>query len=136
MPTTMAFEATYREQYVAIYRYCFRLLGSADEARDFTQETFMRLFVTSQQGQNPENPVAWLYRVAGNLCLSHLSQTRQRITLLRHRTALTPIADEPDRQYEQEELISRIRAAMAQLTSKSTLSLLGRKTEYHAHFSR
>jgi len=119
----MEFEAAYKEHYAAIYRYCYRLLGSGEMARDLTQETFMRLLVTSRQGQDPENPAAWLYRVASNLCLSHLSQTRRHTNLLQTKTANSQNVGEPDRQYERQELIGRIRAAIAQLSPRDQVML-------------
>lgn len=119
----MEFESVYKEQYAAIYRYCFRLLGSADEARDFTQETFMRLFVTCQEARRPENPIAWLYRVASNLCLSHLSQTRRHTSLLRDRTIESSAACEPDRQYERQDLAGRIRRVIAQFPPRDQVML-------------
>jgi RNA polymerase sigma-70 factor (ECF subfamily) len=42
----------------------------ADVAADVTQEAFLRLVTEARKGRFPEDPGAWLYRVAANLLLS------------------------------------------------------------------
>ncbi|MEV3968789.1 RNA polymerase sigma factor SigJ [Streptomyces sp. NPDC050698] len=54
----------------------YRLLGSASEAEDAVQETFLRW-----QGADPdliEVPEAWLTKVLTNLCLNQLTSARAR----------------------------------------------------------
>lgn len=54
----------------------YRLLGSASEAEDAVQETFLRW-----QGADAgriEVPEAWLTKVLTNLCLNHLTSARAR----------------------------------------------------------
>lgn len=68
------FEAHYQLHFEAIFRFCFRFLNSRESALDITQETFMKLFERmNQQGKEIENTKAWLYKVAGNLCLNMLN---------------------------------------------------------------
>ena len=54
----------------------YRLLGSADEAQDLVQETFLRWQATDVD--RVKVPEAWLTRVLTNLCLNHLSSARAR----------------------------------------------------------
>ncbi len=54
----------------------YRLLGSASEAEDAVQETFLRW-----QGADPDRievPEAWLTKVLTNLCLNQLTSARAR----------------------------------------------------------
>jgi RNA polymerase sigma factor (sigma-70 family) len=53
-----------------VYRYCRNRLWTADEAEDAVQSTFLRAFTALQKGIVPECEVAWLYRIAHNVCLS------------------------------------------------------------------
>ncbi len=78
--------------------------------------------LASQRG-DPENPAAWLYRVASNLCLSHLSQTRRHTSLLRDKAEQNQGAAEPEHLYERQELIKRIRAAIAELPPRDQVML-------------
>lgn len=54
----------------------YRLLGSAEEAQDLVQETFLR-WQAADVGRI-EIPEAWLTRVLTNLCLNHVSSARVR----------------------------------------------------------
>lgn len=52
-----------------VFRRCFRLLGSADGARDATQEVFVRA-LRHVRALETDGCLHWLYRVATNLCLN------------------------------------------------------------------
>ncbi|WP_433136829.1 RNA polymerase sigma factor SigJ [Actinomadura nitritigenes] len=54
----------------------YRLLGSAYEAQDVVQETFLRW--QAADVDRVEVPVAWLTRVLTNLCLNQLASARAR----------------------------------------------------------
>jgi RNA polymerase sigma-70 factor (TIGR02957 family) len=54
----------------------YRLLGSADEAEDLVQETFLRWHAADID--RIEVPEAWLTKVLTNLCLNHLTSARAR----------------------------------------------------------
>lgn len=54
----------------------YRLLGSAAEAEDVAQETFLRWQAADRD--QVRVPAAWLTRVLTNLCLTHLQSARAR----------------------------------------------------------
>ncbi|MGI5200541.1 RNA polymerase sigma factor SigJ [Spirillospora sp. CA-108201] len=54
----------------------YRLLGSADEAQDIVQETFLRW--QAADIERVEVPEAWLTKVLTNLCLNQLTSARAR----------------------------------------------------------
>jgi RNA polymerase sigma-70 factor (ECF subfamily) len=54
----------------------YRLLGSADEAQDAVQETFLRWHAADVD--QVEVPEAWLTKVLTNLCLNQLTSARAR----------------------------------------------------------
>ena len=54
----------------------YRLLGSADEAQDLVQETFLRWHAADVD--RIDVPEAWLTKVLTNLCLNHLNSARAR----------------------------------------------------------
>ena len=57
---------TWREP---LYRYLLPVAGSAGDAEDLTQETFIRLFLHLRKGHQIDNLRAWLFRVAHNLAV-------------------------------------------------------------------
>jgi RNA polymerase sigma-70 factor (ECF subfamily) len=65
------------EQYVALYRYAFRLSGSAADAEDLTQEAFCKAQSNLGQLRNPERVKPWLFSILRNAYLHRLRAERQ-----------------------------------------------------------
>ena len=71
-----AFNDLYKEYFNALYRFNYTLVGNAEEALDFTQETFIKLYRQLDTGEEIKNPKAWIYRVAANTCYNHLKRKK------------------------------------------------------------
>jgi len=74
----------YQAYGAAVYARCRRILRDGDGARDVTQEVFLRCFNHRATLRPGRELLAWLYRVATNLCLNALrdSDRRRRADLL------------------------------------------------------
>jgi RNA polymerase sigma-70 factor (ECF subfamily) len=69
--------------YEALYRYAYRLSGSAADAEDLTQETFGKALARLPQLREPERAKAWLFRILRNLYLHKVrDQKRHRVVPL------------------------------------------------------
>jgi RNA polymerase sigma-70 factor (ECF subfamily) len=77
-----------------LYRYCRHLTRSAWDAEDLAQDALTRAFVTlGQLGEAPENPRAWLFRVASNLWIDQVRRRRPEEPLQSETTAMTAAHD-------------------------------------------
>ena len=63
--------------YESLYRYAFRLSGTAGDAEDLTQETFEKALDRLRQLRDPERAKSWLFRILRNLYL-HRIRNRSR----------------------------------------------------------
>jgi RNA polymerase sigma-70 factor (ECF subfamily) len=61
-----------------LHVYCYRMLGSFDEAEDHVQEVLLRAWRARQSFQGRSSPRTWLYRVATNACLDTLRRDARR----------------------------------------------------------
>jgi RNA polymerase sigma factor (sigma-70 family) len=86
-----------------IFRYCLQRLRSVEEAEDAAQTAFLYAFVGLRRGVEPEFEVAWLYKIAENVCRtrlrSHIRRGRFEATgdlfgLLDVAVAKEPVRDE------------------------------------------
>lgn len=64
------------EHYDEIFRYCARRLPTAEDAKDATQEVFLRLAKSPALYDSREKPLAYLYTCARNVCIDALRRTR------------------------------------------------------------
>lgn len=68
---------TYEPLRAELYRYCRHLTRSPWDAEDLAQDALARAFVTlGQMGVAPDNPRAWLFRVASNLWIDRARRMR------------------------------------------------------------
>lgn len=58
------------EQYDKLLRYCYMRLRDRTAAEDLTQEAFLR-FLESKTYRNTGKELAYLYTIAGNLCIDY-----------------------------------------------------------------
>jgi RNA polymerase sigma-70 factor, ECF subfamily len=81
-----AFETLVKERSGEIYGLLYRLTENAEEARDLTQETFLRAFQSIGQFRGESDLRTWIYRIAINQ-----ARNRWRWWRRRHRDATVSI---------------------------------------------
>lgn len=66
-----------------IYNLAYRIIGDSEEARDITQETFLRAYKSLNQFRIGTNFNAWLCKIATNNCLQYLKKagTKQMVDI-------------------------------------------------------
>ncbi len=64
------FPAFYQKHGDRLYRFCYRLCGSAPDAEDLTQEVFLAAFQGADRFGGRASVQTWLYRIALN-CWRH-----------------------------------------------------------------
>jgi len=74
-----AYEALMRRHQGRLYALCLKMVGSADDAEDLTQDVMLKVF-HSLKGFSGESKLStWIFRIASNACLDHLRK-HQRTT--------------------------------------------------------
>lgn len=82
--------------YQALYRYAFRLTGSAADAEDLTQEAFGKALARLPQLRDPDRAKGWLFRIMRNAYLHRVRDQK------RHRVIpLDAVGDLPEREADE-----------------------------------
>lgn len=76
-----AFEKLYEQHHKRVYSLCFRMLGSASQAEDLTQEVFLQVFKKIGSFRGDSAFTTWLHRLTVNQVLMHF---RKRGVKLEH----------------------------------------------------
>jgi RNA polymerase sigma-70 factor (ECF subfamily) len=61
-----------------LFNTCWRICGHLEDARDLTQEAFLRGFEKFETFRDQSSFYTWIYRVAMNLALTHRRNARRR----------------------------------------------------------
>jgi RNA polymerase sigma-70 factor (ECF subfamily) len=71
-----ALARVYGDHHAAIYNLCARILGDREEAKDVTQEVFLKALTTPPPAREDVRLRPWLFRVATNACLNLIRARR------------------------------------------------------------
>lgn len=71
-----AFDVLVERHAKTVYRLCYRYTGRPEDADDLSQEAFLRAYRGLRGFRGRSSFTTWLYRVAVNVCLNHVSSKR------------------------------------------------------------
>ncbi len=99
------------------------MVWDADRAHDLAQDAFARAL-----GQSPDNPRAWVFRVASNLAndeaRSAIRRRKHLVLLKGEAEARQEAAPDPHDQLERQERVEAVRKALDQLGERDREALL------------
>jgi RNA polymerase sigma factor (sigma-70 family) len=94
-----AAEALYAQYRSRIFAFCLSRLGNREEAEDATQTTFLNAFRSLHGGLVPRFELAWLFRIADNVCRDGRKSAwrRGRVETTRDLQELQDVVTAPER---------------------------------------
>ncbi|MEH6659824.1 RNA polymerase sigma factor [Leeuwenhoekiella marinoflava] len=118
------FDELYHAYAPRVYRLCMGYAGGRDAiAREWVQETFIKVWKHRQSFKGDAAIATWIYRIAVNVCLSDLRKKPKTEGL----NQSIPDQPEPDREQEQpsqDTRIAKLYTCIDQLTEKNKMLIL------------
>jgi RNA polymerase sigma-70 factor (ECF subfamily) len=71
-------EDIYRRYGGMVRRRCLSILHNEDDAQDASQEVFIRAMRSIASFRGQASPATWLYRIATNICLNRIRDSKNR----------------------------------------------------------
>lgn len=116
-----------------LYNSLFRVLGSAEDARDVVQDAFVQAYLKLETFRGAAAFYTWLYRIAFNLAMSHARKRRPTTSLEQARESFgrEPVDGQPgpDAHMVRRERVQLVHAALAALSAESRQVLVLRELE-------
>ena len=114
-----AFSRVYDDYHAGIYNLCARILDDREEARDVTQDVFIKAFSSPPAAVGEVKLKAWLYRVATNACFNVVRGRRPS-------GGLAEAADVPATgdAYEQAQSVALIEQSLGRLNERYRAALV------------
>jgi RNA polymerase sigma factor (sigma-70 family) len=101
-----------------LYRFALHLLGNEDDAMDITQDAMMKVWQQQDKFDELQNMEAWCMRIVRNLALDKLRSRKYRHAEDLDRAEEVPTMGTPDTAAEKQDVMTRVREAMAALPEK------------------
>jgi RNA polymerase sigma factor (sigma-70 family) len=119
-----AFEALYDRHHRGILSFCRHMLGSADEAEDAVQQTFISAYDALQSDGREMRLKPWLYTIARNRCLSMLRARHEQPAELDD-VPVAGLSDEVQQRSDLRELLADLRGLPVDQRAALVLSEIG-----------
>jgi RNA polymerase sigma-70 factor, ECF subfamily len=109
-----------------IFAFCLSRLGNREEAEDAAQTTFLNAFRSLNDGLVPRFELAWLFRIADNVCRDRRKSAwrRGRVEATRDLQELQDVVSAPERRSEG---LVGLEAALASMPDRQRRAILLRE---------
>jgi RNA polymerase sigma-70 factor (ECF subfamily) len=77
-----AFDQVVEQYSRRVYALCYRVLRNEEDAKDMTQEVFVRVYSKRASFKGKSSLYTWIYRIALNMCFSHLKKQKAKMVPL------------------------------------------------------
>jgi RNA polymerase sigma-70 factor (ECF subfamily) len=73
-----AFEILVRRHQTSMLNLIYRFIGDRAQAKDFSQEVFIRVWKAAKTYEPKAKFTTWIYRISANLCLNELKSAERK----------------------------------------------------------
>ncbi|MPY87250.1 MAG: sigma-70 family RNA polymerase sigma factor [Luteitalea sp.] len=119
-----AFDQLVERHQRIVYAACYRFVGNQEDARDLTQDVFVRAYRAIARFKGKSAFSTWLHRIAVNTSLNHLAVRRREYEASEPERRVDESATAPDAGLVAAERAHLVRAAIARLPPMQRATLI------------
>jgi RNA polymerase sigma-70 factor (ECF subfamily) len=119
-----AYESLMRAHQQMIHSLAFRMTGSLADAKDLTQETFVRAYRQLDAYRGESKFSSWLCRIAVNACLNWRARENRRTQIHQQWSDETLISDNGPAHLTADAATLRVQTALNRLPAKQRAAIL------------
>jgi len=128
-----AFDELVERYQARAYRLAWSLLRDAEDARDLSQEAFLRVYQSAGRFRGDARFSTWFYRILVNLCLDHRRRRRWWQRAVAHDTEQDEVAlverqpardPDPGQRASEEQTVTRLWAAVHRLSPQQRAAVV------------
>jgi RNA polymerase sigma-70 factor (ECF subfamily) len=119
-----AFDLIVERHRRTVYQLCYRFVGNHEDARDLSQDVFIRAYKGLPRFRGQSSLGTWLYRIGVNVCLNWVNVKRPMTETIDAGPHLDPRAKDPAEELVRGERAAEVRAAIAQLPKKQRATVI------------
>ncbi len=124
-----AFDVIVERHRRSIYQLCYRFVGNHEDARDLSQDIFLRAYRGLGKFRGGSALSTWLYRIGINLCLNRVSRKTSPLESIDDQQHIDTHSESAPDRLLREERGAQVRKAIAMLPPKQRATLILRM--YH-----
>ena len=128
-----AFDVIVRRHQRNLYQLCYRFAGNHEDAADWSQDVFVRIFKALPRFKGDAALSTWMYRVCVNACLNRVSARRVSGESLDAASRVAAPDQSPFDQVLQIERAAAVRAAVETLPPKQRAAIVLRVYHQLSH---
>ena len=110
-----------------VFTFCYSRLRNREEAQDAAQTTFIYVMRSLQRGVEPEFELAWLLKIAFNVCRGVRRSTGRETAVTQEVEDIDELAAPPAAGYEGNERLAALRDGLAHLPENQRRGILLRE---------
>ena len=110
-----------------VFTFCYSRLRNREEAQDAAQTTFIYVLRSLQRGVVPEFELAWLLKIAFNVCRGTRRSTGRHTAVTQEVEDIDELAAPPADSYEGSERLAALRDGLAHLPERQRQGILLRE---------
>ncbi len=114
-----------------VYRVALRVLGDEEEARDASQEAWIRAWRGLDRFKGESAFTTWLYRITVNACLNHRRDKRpvEHVELCEETLHLPDLSGDPQAEISNREMVAQVELCLREIRAEHRAALVLRHVE-------